>query len=74
MLINVKKCKTMHIGKRQAVRVYTMNGCQINTVAEEKDLAVVIRNDLKSSSQCTQAYNKAKRMLGVINRTVNYKT
>jgi len=50
MLCNVKKCKTMHIGKRPAVRVYTMNGCPIDTVAEEKDLGVVIRNDLKSSS------------------------
>ena len=74
MLFNVKKCKTMHIGKQHAERVYTMNGCRIDTVTEEKDLGVVIRNDLKSSSQCTLAYNKANRMLGVINRTVSYKT
>ena len=51
-----------------------MNGCQMDTVTEEKELGVMIRHDLKSSSQCTQAYNKANRMLEVINRKVSYTT
>ena len=74
MLFNVKKCKTMHIGKQQAVSVHKMNESQMDIVTEEKDMGVVIKNDLKSSRQCTQSYIKANRMLGVINRAVSYKT
>ena len=35
---------------------------------------VVLSNDLKASRQCIQAYSKANRMLGVINRSIVYKT
>ena len=55
-------------------RDYVMNGVRLETVDEEKDLGVIIRCDLKASSQCTQAYLKANRMLGVMNRTIQYKT
>ena len=46
MLINVKKCKTMHIGKQQHLVIVT----------KEKDAGVVIGKELKSFSQCTKAY------------------
>ena len=52
-MLNAKKCKTMHLEKKQAVNAYKMNGSQMDIVTEVKDLGVVIRNDLKSSSQCT---------------------
>jgi len=37
------------------------------------DLGVVISNDLKVSQQCQQAYNRASRILGLLNRTIQYK-
>jgi len=46
---------------------------QLDTVAEEKDLGIVITRDLKVSQQCKQAYAKASRMLGVINRSIKSK-
>jgi len=73
MLFNVKKCRTMHIGKQLTEIEYRMNDRQLDTVKEEKDLGILIRNDMKSSSQCSQAYFKANRMLGIINRTIEYK-
>jgi len=35
---------------------------------------VLITNDLKASNQCVQACNKANRVLGMIHRTIIYKT
>jgi len=50
-----------------------MKNQQLETVCQEKDLGVMITNDLKVSQQCQQAYNKASRILGLINRTIEYK-
>ncbi len=74
MLFNVEKCKAMHIGKRNCEFGYQMNGITLGTVTEEKDLGVVVRNDLKVSGQCAQACSKANKMLGIINRTIQNKT
>jgi len=46
---------------------------QLDTVEEEKDLGIVITKDLKVYQQCKQAYAKASRMLGVINRSITRK-
>ena len=62
------------MGRQLIQRDYVMNGVRLETVEEEKDLGVIIRSDLKASSQCTQAYLKANRMLGVMNRTIQYKS
>ena len=67
MEFNVEKCKVMHIR-------YFMDQKQLEVVKEEKDLGVVITNDLKASHQCTAAGNKANRILGMINRTIVYKS
>jgi len=42
-------------------------------VTEESDLGIVISSDLKSSKQCRNAYNKAVKVLGMINRTIKNK-
>jgi len=50
-----------------------MDGKQLDTVEEEKDLGIIIIKDLKVSQQCKQAYAKASRMLGLINRSIKNK-
>ena len=52
---------------------YRLNNKVLQKVHEENDLGVVISDDLKASTQCTQAYSKANRMLGMINRSIVYK-
>ena len=42
-------------------------------VTVEKDLGVWISQDLKVSYHCLQAYSKANKLLGVLNRTVKCK-
>jgi len=39
----------------------------------EKDLGVMISSDLKCSQQCTYAYTKANRVMGMIRRTISHK-
>jgi len=46
----------------------------MEVVEEEKDLGVLSTNDLKASQQCTAACNKANRVLGMMNRTIVYKS
>ena len=43
-------------------------GKEIESVQQEKDLGVVITNDLKSSNQCIEAVKKAQKLLGYIKR------
>ena len=58
MLFNVNKCKVMHIGKQNQQRQYFMHDQCLEVVCQEKDLGILISNDLKVSQQCQQAYNK----------------
>jgi len=44
----------------------------LNVVQQEKDLGVLLSNNLKVSAQCQQACSKALRILGMINRTIVY--
>ena len=71
MKFNVDKCKTMHIGSANNRFGYNMNGQRLEEINNEKDLGIIIRNDLKVSEQCQQACNKANRMLGLIRRTIS---
>ena len=50
-----------------------MENRRLEVIAEERDLGVVVSNDLKASNQCRTAYNKAIRTLGMMNRTIVYK-
>ena len=70
MKFNVGKCKVMHLGKGNMEWNYVMNKQRLKVVREEKDLGVIITDDLKVSTQCGAAYGKASRMLGLINRTI----
>jgi len=46
---------------------------KLDTISNEKDLGIVISDSLKVSQQCRQVYNRASRMLGLINRTIEYR-
>ena len=73
MNFNVEKCKFVHYGKRSIKFEYSLYGHPPETVASEKDLGIVFSNDLKVRRQCEEAYSKASQMLGLINRTIQFK-
>jgi len=47
---------------------YFMDGVKLEHVNEEKDLGVIISEDLKWEKQCSSAVSKANRILGIIKR------
>ena len=68
MPFNLDKCKIMRIGHKNKNEKYELLGKEIESVQQEKDLGVVITNDLKSSNQCIEAVKKAQKLLGYIKR------
>ena len=57
----------MHFGHNNLNMDYTLDGKVLDVVREEKDLGVVLSNDLKASRQYIQAYSKANRNCLVTN-------
>ena len=53
---------------------YEMNNQVLESTEEENDLGVMITDSLKSIRNCHVAYMKAHRVLGMIRRTISYKS
>jgi len=51
-----------------------MNGYKLAECQEEKDLGVLVSNNLKVGPQCNQAFQKTNRMLGLLKRMIDNKT
>ena len=68
MLFNSKKCKVLHFGHNNVHNVYYMDNESIQPVTEEKDLGVIISEDLKPSKHCAEVVKKANMVLGMIKR------
>jgi hypothetical protein len=47
MQFNVAKCKVMHLGNRNPNFVYHMNGQELEVSAEERDIGVIVADNLK---------------------------
>ena len=75
MLFNAEKCKIMHFGKNNARYCYTMGGyAPAGTVlqesVQEKDVGVMVHENLKPSTQVAKAAAKANQVLGQMARAV----
>ena len=71
---NVRKCKSLRIGRRNPRTTYTMNEHVLEQVEYEKDLGITIDNELKFHVQASAAVKKANQILGLIKRTIATKT
>jgi len=60
MLFNVDKCKVMHFGNEAS---YSINGVTLGVLNEEKDLGVIVQDDLKVTKQCIKAATTASKIL-----------
>ena len=73
MPFNVDKCCVMHIGKQNLVKDYKIKNQSLKSVTEEKDLGIIIQDDLQSSKQCLAKCQSANKILGMIYRSIECK-
>jgi hypothetical protein len=70
---NPKKCEVLHLGSNNKKYQYAMKENELRTILDdttlEKDLGVLISQDLKIAEQCNKAAKKAMRVLGMVRRT-----
>ena len=66
---NSTKCRVMHLGRRNAEHPYLLDGASIQEVREERDLGVVVDDELKFHQQTAAAIAKASQMLAVVRRS-----
>ena len=66
MEFNVDKCKIMHLGKKNPKHTYNMGGSELTVTREERDLGVLIDDQLNFDKHIRGIVNKANRMLGMI--------
>ena len=72
MLFNLDKCKIRHFGNNNPNNIFLLGGHTLETV-EEKDWGVMIREDLKASSQYIKIVKTANQILGMINQKSSLK-
>ena len=68
MKFNVDKCSVMHCGRLNRNIDYKLYGQKICVTESEKDLGVIINNDMKFEDQVPSAALKANKTLGIIKR------
>ena len=56
----------MHFGQKNILVDYCMNSMQLQNVKEEKDLDIIISDDLKWDKQCIAAVKTENEVLGMI--------
>ena len=66
---NEGKCKVLHLGSRNPKNDYHMKGMTLTVTTEEKDLGVIIDDELKFHKHVSAAVKKSSRMLGLIRAT-----
>ena len=68
---NELKCKTIHYGKNNIKHNYKMNGYDLMTDLEEKDLGVTFDANLSFQPHIGNIISKANGRVGIIKRTFN---
>ena len=69
LLFNTGKCKVLHIGNNNPNYQYKMNGQKLKQIKEEKDLGVIVDDELKFHKQTAAAVKKANSRLGLIKKS-----
>ena len=69
MAFNVNKCKIMHLGYGNAEHEYELNGTTLAETIIEKDLGILIDNELTFAKHIRNKVSQANRLIGLIRIT-----
>ncbi len=67
-----EKCRVMHIGINNDNVEHLMNGVELSVTNAEKDLGVMISDDLKPNNQCSKVVKTGNKLFGFIGRTFEH--
>ena len=73
MSFNTGKCKVMHVGSSNQKAQYTMAGAVLGTTETERDIGVLVSDNMKPGKQCQKAAQTASSVLGQISRAFHYR-
>ncbi|KAF2364393.1 Endonuclease/exonuclease/phosphatase [Trinorchestia longiramus] len=73
MSFNIEKCSEMHVGANNRHFQQTMYNIPIETVQQQRDLGVIVTENLKHDKQVEKSVKNASRILGFIARNFEYK-
>ena len=74
MLFNIDKCKCLHIGYGNNHTTYQLGGTEVPTATQEKDLGIIVTENLNVSEQCAKVTKTANKVLGIIKRSYDDKS
>ena len=74
MEFNETKCTVIHIGNNNKNFEYKIGETPLKTVTEQRDLGIIINQDLKWDNQVDNCVKKANRVNGFIARNIGNKT
>ena len=69
---NTEKCHSLHLGNNNPRNVYQLNGEDLHQSTHEKDLGVIIDEDLKFHTHAAKAVAKGFGILGLIKKSFEY--
>src|SRR6476661_245239 len=73
MQFNVDKCSVIHVGHGNKCSTYKLGNADLRSSDCEKDLGVIVDNNMKFSEQCSKSVKSANITLGLIRRTIKNK-
>ncbi len=66
---NIGKCKSLHWGRTNGNYVYSLNGHNLEQVHQEKDLGVIVDDQLNFHNHTSAAVNKSNQILAIIKKS-----
>ena len=73
MLFNVEKCVVMHLGHKNILHEYHMNGIPMKTTDGKNDIGVYMHSSLRPSFHVAESVKKANKVLGILLRCLSYR-
>lgn len=74
MELNISKTKVMHLGRNNIKYEYKISDTIIDRTVEQKDLGIIIHDSLKWGPHILNSVKSANKILGLISRTLEYKS